>query len=46
DVGTGVIPNDPISRRFVDYSGVIGQELAHICDEVYEVKLGMEIRLK
>jgi adenosyl cobinamide kinase/adenosyl cobinamide phosphate guanylyltransferase len=25
---------------------VIGQELAHICDEVYEVKLGMEIRLK
>jgi adenosylcobinamide kinase/adenosylcobinamide-phosphate guanylyltransferase len=46
DVGTGVIPNDPLSRRFVDYSGVIGQELAHICDEVYEVKLGMEIRLK
>ena len=46
DVGSGVIPNDPVSRRFVDYSGVIGQELAHICDEVYEVKLGMEIRLK
>lgn len=46
DVGTGVIPRDTLSRRFVDYSGVIGQELASICDEVYNVKLGMGIRLK
>ena len=46
DVGTGIIPSDPLSRRFIDYSGIIGQELATICDEVYEVKLGMEIRLK
>lgn len=46
DVGTGVIPNDPLSRRFVDLSGIIGQTLARICDEVYEVKLGLEIRLK
>ncbi|MFA6188662.1 MAG: bifunctional adenosylcobinamide kinase/adenosylcobinamide-phosphate guanylyltransferase [Sulfuricurvum sp.] len=46
DVGLGVIPNDPISRRYVDLSGIIGQKLAALCDEVYEVKLGMEIRLK
>lgn len=46
DVGSGVIPNDPISRRYVDLSGVIGQTLARICDEVYEVKLGLEKRLK
>lgn len=46
DVGSGVIPNDPISRRYVDLSGIIGQTLARICDEVYEVKLGMEVRLK
>lgn len=46
DVGSGVIPNDPISRRYVDLSGTIGQTLARICDEVYEVKLGLEKRLK
>jgi len=46
DVSGGVIPNDPISRRFVDLSGLIGQAVARLCDEVYEVKLGMEVRLK
>lgn len=46
DVTSGVIPLDPISRRYVDLSGIIGQKLARICDEVYEVKLGLEIRLK
>ncbi len=46
DVGSGVIPADPISRRYVDLSGIIGQTLARICDEVYEVKLGLERRLK
>ena len=46
DVSSGVIPIDAISRRYVDLSGVIGQKLASICDEVYEVKLGLRIRLK
>ncbi|MFZ2888880.1 bifunctional adenosylcobinamide kinase/adenosylcobinamide-phosphate guanylyltransferase [Sulfuricurvum sp.] len=46
DVGSGVIPNDPISRRYVDLSGIIGQKIAALCDEVYEVKLGLEKRLK
>jgi adenosylcobinamide kinase / adenosylcobinamide-phosphate guanylyltransferase len=46
DVGSGIIPNDPISRRYVDLSGIIGQTLARLCDEVYEVKLGLERRLK
>lgn len=46
DVGSGVIPSDPISRRYIDLSSIIGQTLARICDEVYEVKLGLERRLK
>ena len=46
DVSTGVIPLDAASRRYVDLSGIIGQRLARLCDEVYEVKLGLEIRLK
>ena len=46
DVSSGIIPIDSISRKYVDRSGVIGQKLATMCDEVYEVKLGLEIRLK
>jgi len=46
DVTSGVIPIDTMSRRYVDLSGLIGQKLAALCDEVYEVKLGLRIRLK
>jgi len=46
DVGAGVIPLDAMSRKYVDRSGIVGQKLAQLCDEVYEVKLGLEQRLK
>lgn len=46
DVSCGVIPFDKESRRFVDYSGIIGQELVKLCDEVYEVKYGIERKIK
>jgi len=46
DVGSGVIPLDALSRKYVDRSGIVGQRLARHCDEVYEVKLGLENRLK
>lgn len=46
DVSCGVIPYDKESRKFVDFSGLIGQELARLCDEVYEVKYGLEKKLK
>ncbi|MEW6551490.1 MAG: bifunctional adenosylcobinamide kinase/adenosylcobinamide-phosphate guanylyltransferase [Campylobacterota bacterium] len=46
DVTNGVIPIDKISRKYVDLSGIIGQVTASFCDEVYEVKLGIGVRLK
>lgn len=46
EVTSGVIPFDKDSRKFVDLTGIIGQKLAKICDEVYEVKFGLESRLK
>jgi len=46
DVGSGVIPIDALSRKYVDRSGIVGQRLAALCDEVYEVKLGMASKLK
>ena len=41
-----MIPFEKLSRKYVDLSGIIGQKLASICDEVYEVKLGLPQRLK
>jgi adenosylcobinamide kinase/adenosylcobinamide-phosphate guanylyltransferase len=46
DVNSGIIPIENQSRRFVDRTGVIGQKLALLCDEVYEVKLGLTVKLK
>ena len=46
DVNSGIIPLDKESRTFVDRSGIIGQKLASFCDEVYEVKLGLPLRIK
>lgn len=46
DVSKGVIPFEKESRIFVDLSGIIAQELVKLCDEVYEVKYGIEVRLK
>jgi adenosylcobinamide kinase/adenosylcobinamide-phosphate guanylyltransferase len=46
DVSSGVIPFEKVSRKYVDLSGIIGQKIASVCDEVYEVKLGLTQRLK
>ena len=46
DVSSGIIPIDSMSRTYVDRSGIIGQRLAALCDEVYEVKLGIAVKLK
>ena len=46
NVNEGVIPLNCESRKFVDMTGIAGQYLASVCDEVYEVVLGIERRLK
>jgi adenosylcobinamide kinase/adenosylcobinamide-phosphate guanylyltransferase len=46
DVTNGIIPMDKVSRKYVDLSGIIGQVTASFCDEAYEVKLGIGVRLK
>ncbi len=46
DVSSGIIPLDKISRSFVDLSGIIGQEIASLCDEVYQVNYGIQRRIK
>lgn len=46
DVSSGIIPLDKQSREFVDLSGIVGQYISSFCDEVVEVKYGLEKRLK
>jgi adenosylcobinamide kinase/adenosylcobinamide-phosphate guanylyltransferase len=46
NINQGVIPIDKESRKFIDLTGIIGQRLAFISDEVYDVKLGLAQRLK
>lgn len=46
DVSSGIIPLDSLSRKFVDLTGIIGQEIAEKCDEVYQVNYGIQRRIK
>jgi len=46
DVNSGIIPDNALSRQYIDLSGIVGQIVARNCDEVYEVKVGLEKRLK
>ncbi len=46
DVNSGIIPDNKLSREFIDLCGVVGQIVARGCDEVYQVVVGLENRLK
>lgn len=46
DVNSGIIPSDKLSRNFAKLSGKVGQTVASFCDEVYEVKYGIKVRIK
>lgn len=46
EVGQGVVPVDALSRRFVDESGRLHQQLASICERVVFVVAGLPQVLK
>ena len=46
DVGSGIIPIDPLSSTFVDLSGLIAQMIAAKADEVYHCIAGIATRIK
>lgn len=45
-VGMGVIPMDPLGRRFVDELGWLDQEVARLATEVYLMVAGLPVALK
>ncbi|HRG50935.1 MAG TPA: bifunctional adenosylcobinamide kinase/adenosylcobinamide-phosphate guanylyltransferase [Pseudomonadales bacterium] len=46
EVGMGIVPLDPLSRRFVDEAGRLHQQLAQCCDAVTLVAAGLPLSLK
>ena len=46
EVGGGIIPENPLARRFIDISGRAGQIVAAACDEAYLCAVGLALRMK
>lgn len=46
EVGLGIVPADPLSRTFRDWSGWFNQRLAAEADEVYLLVAGLAVELK
>ncbi len=46
EVGMGIVPDNPLSRRFRDLAGRLNQKVAGIADEVYLVTAGIPVRIK
>lgn len=46
DVSQSVVSDNPLTRKFVNINGIIAQNLAKKCDEVYNTVAGISIRIK
>lgn len=46
EVGLGIVPPDPLSRRFRDLSGTMNQMVSGAATEAYFVASGMPLKLK
>jgi adenosylcobinamide kinase/adenosylcobinamide-phosphate guanylyltransferase len=46
EVGSGIIPINPLARRFADLQGWANQRLAAACDSVVLCVAGLSVRLK
>jgi adenosylcobinamide kinase/adenosylcobinamide-phosphate guanylyltransferase len=46
EVGEGIVPMHPVSRKFRDLSGIMNQEFARAADKVYFMKFGIAQELK
>jgi adenosylcobinamide kinase/adenosylcobinamide-phosphate guanylyltransferase len=46
DVGSGIVPDNPMARRFRDLAGVANQMIARYADTVYFMQAGIPIKIK
>ena len=46
EVGLGIVPDNPLARKFRDLAGRINQKVAHCADRVYFMAAGIPVGLK
>jgi adenosylcobinamide kinase/adenosylcobinamide-phosphate guanylyltransferase len=46
EVGWGIVPDNPLSRKFRDLTGLMNQKVAETADTVYLVSAGIPVRIK
>ena len=46
ELGSGIVPFDPVTRDFRDLAGLVNQKMAQAADEVYLVVCGLAVELK
>ncbi len=46
ETGGGIVPENPLARRFRDLSGFTNQKLAAVCASVYLLVAGLPMRIK
>ncbi len=46
EVGLGIVPDNPLARRFRDFAGMLNQKMARAADEVYFTAAGIPVKIK
>jgi len=46
EVGLGIVPDNPLARKFRDFAGMLNQKIAQIADEVYFTAAGIPVKIK
>ncbi|HUI68348.1 MAG TPA: bifunctional adenosylcobinamide kinase/adenosylcobinamide-phosphate guanylyltransferase [Nitrospirota bacterium] len=46
EVGLGIVPDNPLARRFRDFAGMLNQKVAQAADEVYFTAAGIPMKIK
>jgi adenosylcobinamide kinase/adenosylcobinamide-phosphate guanylyltransferase len=46
EVGLGIVPDNPLARKFRDLAGILNQRVAQAADEVYFTAAGIPVKIK
>ena len=46
EVGLGIVPDNPLARKFRDFAGILNQKVALAADEVYFTAAGIPVKIK
>jgi adenosylcobinamide kinase/adenosylcobinamide-phosphate guanylyltransferase len=46
EVGLGIVPENPLARKFRDFAGILNQKMAQAADEAYFTAAGIPMKIK